>query len=254
MNIKQYNYSQFAEYYDLLELEDQTTFQIINFLHNTFQKYKISTVLDFACGTGAQTIPLTKVGYKVTACDINSKMLEMAKRKAKDLQINFYQGDIRKSHISSFDAVIAIFNAIGHLSKKDFDIAVKNVSVNLKSKGIFVFDIFNLDFMAKGGFITHEFIDKAINFNGLKIVRFNKNTLNKNVGIIKISQKIYIQKGLDKLKIINEKWDYQIYSLSELTKILNKNKFKLLEVFGGPGIKFEKNKSLSIYIVAQKLV
>ena len=253
MNIRQYDYSQFAEYYDILELESQTSLQIISFLHNAFQKYKISTVLDFTCGTGAQAIPLSKIGYKVTACDINSKMLEMAKRKVKDTQINLYQGDIRTSHLGSFDAVITMFNAIGHLSKKDFNTSIKNVSRNLKSKGFFIFDIFNLDFMIKGGFITHEFIDKVINFNGVKIVRFNKNTLNKKTGIIKISQKIYTQKGLEKLKIINEKWDCQIYSIIELTDILQRNGFRVLEVFGGPGTKFEKIKSLSIYIIAQKL-
>ncbi|HLC73066.1 MAG TPA: class I SAM-dependent methyltransferase [Candidatus Nanoarchaeia archaeon] len=252
MDIKQYGYSQFAEYYDLLELESQTSLQIISFLHNTFQKYKISEVLDFTCGTGAQSIPLSKIGYKVTACDINSKMLEMAKRKTKDMQMNLYQGDIRTSRLGSFDAVIAIFNAIGHLSKKDFNIAVKNVSGNLKPKGLFIFDIFNLDFMIKGGFITHEFIDKVINFNGIKIVRFNKNVINKKTGIIKINQRIYIQKGLEKIKIINEKWDCQIYSIMELTKILQKNGFKVLEIFGGPGTKFERDKSLSLYIIAQK--
>ncbi|MBS3149122.1 methyltransferase domain-containing protein [Candidatus Woesearchaeota archaeon] len=253
MDIKQYNYSRFAEYYDILELEDYTSLQIIRFLHNTFQKYKISTVLDFTCGTGAQTIPLTKRGYKVTACDINTKMMEMAKRKAKGLSIDFHQGDLRKSYIGNFDAVIAIFNAIGHLSKKDFNIAVKNVSRNLKDQGIFIFDIFNLDFMIKGGFITHEYMDKVIDINGLKMVRFNNNTLNKKTGIIKIMQKIYIQKDLEKPQIINENWDYQIYSIIELTEILQKNGFKVLEVFGGPGTKFENDKSLSLYLVTQKL-
>src|SRR3989344_8495553 len=148
MTIKQYNYDKLAEYYDVLELKASNNYEQKNdFLDKIFKKNKVKTVLDMTCGTGAQAIGIHKRGYKVTASDISKGMLEVAKKKAKGLDIKFYHGDIRTSQFGKFDAVIAIFNAIGHLSKKEFEEAIGNVSKNLNRSGCFIFDIFNLDFM-----------------------------------------------------------------------------------------------------------
>jgi 2-polyprenyl-3-methyl-5-hydroxy-6-metoxy-1,4-benzoquinol methylase len=40
-------------------------------LEDHFAQHGVTSVLDFACGTGAQAIPLAQKGYRVTACDIN---------------------------------------------------------------------------------------------------------------------------------------------------------------------------------------
>src|SRR6185437_2621964 len=38
-------------------------------------------VLDAACGTGKSFLPLLRLGYDVTACDISPRMVERARRK-----------------------------------------------------------------------------------------------------------------------------------------------------------------------------
>ena len=252
MVIRKYNYKDLAEYYDVLELDSENTLKMNNFLGDIFRSYNVKSALDMTCGTGAQTIELKKKGYDIAALDISKEMLNVARKKSKDLAIKFYQGDIRTSKIGKFDAVIAIFNAIGHLSKKDFGIAISNISDNLKNSGLFIFDIFNLDFMKSGGFIKHRFIDKAKEHSGIKYVRFNKNTIDYKNGIMGVNQEVYIQEGLGKPKIIKEKWDMQIYSSKELTEILKKYGFKVLKFYGGPEDVFIKDKSLSIYVVAKK--
>ena len=240
--MKQYNYNKIAEYYDVLELKGSKNYEKSNeFLDKIFKKNKVKTVLDMTCGTGAQSIGLARKGYKVTASDISKGMLNVAKKKADNLKIKFCHGDIRTSKYGKFDAGISIFNDIGHLTKKDFKKALKNVSSNLKDNGLFIFDIFNLDFMSKN-FKYYEFIDTALEHNNTKFVRFNKNNFDINKGIMRINQKVFIQKSFDKPRVLNEKWDMQIYAFKELKELLKENSFKIEAVYGGPWKKFDKNK------------
>jgi len=46
-------------------------------------KNKDAKILDAAGGTGRITLPLAKMGYSITLCDISSKMLDVARRKIK---------------------------------------------------------------------------------------------------------------------------------------------------------------------------
>ncbi len=50
-------------------------------------------------------------------------MLKIAKEKAKQekLDLQFIKGDMRIHHVGEFDAVITIFNSVGHLTKTDFE-------------------------------------------------------------------------------------------------------------------------------------
>tara|TARA_Y100000310_G_C20677809_1_gene814108 strand:- start:628 stop:1395 length:768 start_codon:yes stop_codon:yes gene_type:complete len=254
MSIKEYNYEKFAEYYDILELENPKEDERLNdFIDRILKNYKVKTVLDITCGTGAQTIGLKNKGYKITASDLSKGMLKIAKEKAKDLDIKFYQGDMRTVNYGKFDAVISMFNAIGHLDQKGLEQTIRNVGNNLNDKGIYIFDIFNQDFMDSGGFIgIHEFIDKAKEFDGKKFVRFNKNTYNSKKGIIHINQRTLIQENMNEPKELKEIWDMKIYTINKLKTLLDKNGFKTMETYGGVNQKFQKKKSLSIYIVAKK--
>lgn len=252
--IKQYDYKTLAKYYDILEGSEELFNEVNIFLNKIFKKKKVKTVLDMTCGTGAQAIGLAKKRYNVTASDISKEMLAIAKKKAKrqKLKIKFYHGDIRTSKYGKFDAAFAIFNAIGHLSKKDFEKAIRNVAKNLKEDGIFIFDIFNLDFMKVKGIFSHPFIDKAKKHNETKFVRFNDNSLDSKKGIMHINQKTYIEKGHERIKLYKESWDLQIYTSNELKKLLENNGFIVENFYGNLGNRFIKNKSQSIMTVARK--
>ena len=63
------------------------------------------------------------------------------------IDVKFIDGDMRTLKAGKFDAVITIFNAVGHLTKASFVKAMKNIHQNLKSGGIYVFDILNLEAM-----------------------------------------------------------------------------------------------------------
>jgi len=248
--MKEYNYVELAKHYDTMELFDNENVRKFNkLLDKLFGKYKVKSILDLTCGTGAQAIYLSKKGYEVTASDLSEEMISVARKKYK--KIKFNQGDMRSAQYGDFDAVITMFNAIGHLSKKDFEIAIKNIARNLKSDGIYLFDIFNLSYMMKK-FIDYKFIDTALEKDGKKYVRFNKNRLDRGKGIMSINQEIYIQEGMEKPRVTNESWDMQIYSQEQLKKILNDSGFGVVETMNMDGAKFDKDNSLFILTVARK--
>lgn len=251
--MRQYNYDKLAKYYDVTELKAGKSYEKINeFLDKIFKKNKVKTVLDMTCGTGAQIIGLARRGYKITASDLSGGMLKIAKKKAKGLKIKFHRGDIRNVRYGKFDSVIAIFNAIGHLSKKDFEKSIRNVAKNLNKNGLFVFDIFNFDFMKAGGFISHPFIDVAMEHEGCRYVRFNDNKLNLKKRMMIIKSKTYVQDPSNKMEVYDEKWDMKIYSPGELKNLLEKNGFELVGFYDIKKRKFNAKKSLSIFVVARK--
>jgi cyclopropane fatty-acyl-phospholipid synthase-like methyltransferase len=252
--IKQFDYDLFAEYYPELEENPKEDNKKNVFLNSIFKKYKVKTVFDVSCGTGLQTIYLTKKGYTVKASDLSKEMLKIARKRAKkeNLKISFRQANMIDVKLGKADAVISIFNAIGHLSEKQFELMIKNVSNNLNNNGLFIFDIFNLDSF-KNNFINYEFIDCAKTINDIKFVRYNNNQLDLKEEKMQVNQKTYFQKGFDKPKLAIEKWDMKLYNFQTLNKLLNKNGFEVIEKYGSPEkTKFTIN-SNSIFIVAKKM-
>ena len=146
---------------------------------------------------------------------------------------------------------LLIAKDIGYLSKEDFEKALKNINSSLNSGGIYIFDIFNLEFM-KNNFITYEFLDTTKEVNDTKFVRFNHNKLNLKKGLMSMNQKTYIQKGIDKPSITKESWDMQIYTAEQLKGILERNGFKIISFSGFDGSKFDREKSNFILTTAQK--
>jgi 2-polyprenyl-3-methyl-5-hydroxy-6-metoxy-1,4-benzoquinol methylase len=64
---------------------------------------------------------LAKQGFQATGSDLSPSLLKIAKQKARRerVRVQFFQGDMRTQRINHFDAVITIFNAIGHLTNPD---------------------------------------------------------------------------------------------------------------------------------------
>lgn len=248
-----YKYDQFAEMYDIVELGGQPESTEMNlFLHRLFQKQGAKLLADLTCGTGAQAVGLARLGYQVTASDLSRSMLALARKKGKGLGIRFQEGDIREVRLGNFDGAISMFNAIGHLSRTGFGKAIRNVKENLRSGGIYVFDIFNLEYMTNGGFRNYEYIDTAHENAGMRYVRICNSELDEKKGLIRIDNKVYVQEKMNKPDIYQQRWDMKIYSQSELDDLLQRNGFCNVEYFDGAGTRFLRKKSLSILAVAKK--
>jgi 2-polyprenyl-3-methyl-5-hydroxy-6-metoxy-1,4-benzoquinol methylase len=233
-------YDKLAKYFDIGETK-KTKIENI-FIEKILKRNFVKSVLDFTCGTGSQTIHLHKKGYKVTGCDISQPLLEIARRKSQN-SIQFIHGDMRKTKISShhnpedmdsihnnkFDAVISIWNAIGHLSKKDFNKTLKNINAHLNLEGIYVFDIFNASAINETNVHSvqnlHMVIDKKIDDELFCLVQYSK--VEKNNMLASYNYHT-IQAQNEKPNLMKSKFKLQMYSLSELNDMLSENGFYML--------------------------
>jgi SAM-dependent methyltransferase len=77
---------------------------------------EFQTIVDVGCGTGALCSALAELDLDVTGIDSASKMLRIARRKNKDTDIQFIEGNIFEDHPlpnKGFDVAIASYVAHG---------------------------------------------------------------------------------------------------------------------------------------------
>lgn len=245
-------YNELSEYFDAHNVDDDTDDKNA-ILSKLLRKYGVKTVLDLTCGTGSQVFFLTKSGVAVTGADFSPKLLDIARAKAKKekLYIRFIEGDMRTLKVGKFDAVITIFNAIGHLTKDDFKIAIKNIYDNLKPGGIYVFDIFNLEAM------NDDVVQNlAMNINkdvgSTRIHNIQHSVINHETGGLTSYDSYTIYDGKNQTREIKNEFTLQIYTATQLQDLLAKNGFETIEQIAFDGSEFLNKKSLSILTIARK--
>lgn len=246
------HYDQEAKYFDLMNEENASTMN--RTLEGVLTKHKVKTVLDVTCGTGSQVFWLSRKGFEVTGVDINLKMLKIAQEKAKNkcLKPLFIKGDIRtKNNLGTFDSVISIFNSIGHLTRKDFKKALQNIRFNLKKSGLYVFDIFNLNYLLKDDNVTCLTIDWLKN-EGDTIAREIQYSTISVEGILTSYDIYHEQKANKKPKIAQTAQTLQVYGKAQLKAILEDCGFKMVKVSGIDGSRFYETKTQRMLIVAKK--
>ncbi len=159
MNITQTFYDNLASHYDKLFLDWQSTTheqaEILNklFTDNGFDT--TASILDCACGIGTQAIGLARLGYNVTASDISNGEITEAQTRASNANVNIHFANadfcaLSKTFAEQFDIVIAMDNALPHmLSYEDLARAVKSITNQIKTNGIFVGSIRDYDALLK---------------------------------------------------------------------------------------------------------
>ncbi len=138
-------YSAFAQAYDRM-MHDVDRDVWINYLDGFLKENGAHTVMDCACGTGANAIRLYKRGYHVTGNDASPEMLMEARNNA------FMQGakgiificeDMRKLKIHKpIDAIVCVCDGVNYLtSMQDVGSFFSHAANALKPGGMLLFDI-----------------------------------------------------------------------------------------------------------------
>ncbi len=245
-------YQELPEYFDAHNTDDSTEAKN-RIIEKILQEHKVETVLDLTCGTGSQVFHLKKRGYKVIGADFSPALLDIARKKARKekIDIRFINGDMRTLKVDHFDAVITIFNAVGHLTKPDFEKAMKNIHGNLKDGGIYVFDIFNLEAMTDS--IVNDFaMDVRSTVDDAQTHAVQTSTLDREQGRLTSYDHLTIQKGSETPEEYKSNFTLQIYTAKELREMLARNGFETLCQCGFDGEKFVGDKTVSILTVARK--
>ena len=159
---------------------------------------------------------------------------------------------MRNFYVGKFDAVITIFNSVGHLTKLDFEKAMRNINSNLKPGAIYIFDINNLDYLLKDNNITTLTIDWQKITGDTKIRDIQYSTISSD-GILASYTISHEQKDSEKPKISQSFQTLQVYSAPQLKDMLERNGFEVLEQLGIDGSKFVEGKTDRILTAAKKI-
>ncbi|CAM3167608.1 class I SAM-dependent methyltransferase [Streptobacillus felis] len=142
------------------------------FLKSFFKNKKLK-VLDLGCGTGTLASMFSKDGHSVTAVDISDDMIEIAKNKYSELDIEFLKGDITKDTFGEeYDLIMCNFDTVNYFENlKEFQFFLKNAHKSLKKDGFFIFDIVE-EGIFEEIFLNDLFIDETDKY--LCIMRHEK--------------------------------------------------------------------------------
>lgn len=137
--------------YDANIYDGLNTFQSdLQFYRKWMPIEKKAQILELCCGTGRLTIPLAKEGLNISGVDNAKSMLEQAKLKAKNenLEIDLIESDIRTLDLpKKYDLIFIPFNSIHHLyENQDLFDTFKVVKRHLKDDGLFILDCYNPNF------------------------------------------------------------------------------------------------------------
>lgn len=245
-------YKELPEYFDASNVSDDTQAKN-SLIESLLEKHSAHSVLDLTCGTGSQVFYLASRGYNVTGADFSPALLEIARQRARseNVDVKFIDGDMRTLQVGAFDAVITIFNAVGHLTKAGFEKAMQNIHKNLKDGGIYVFDIFNLEAMTDKAVSDFAYcISKKVNDG--QMLSTQCSTIDRQNSRLTSYDCIMIQRKADKPTILKNKFSLQIYSAQELRDMLARSGFKTVEQCGMDGAEFDSAKTINILTVARK--
>lgn len=100
-------------------------------------------IVDLACGTGRMTIPLASNGFKVIGVDLHAGMLEQAKKKAEelDLEIEWVEQDCTQLELHNASPLIyMVGNSIQHFhSNESQNMLLSSIHKHLEDDGVFIF-------------------------------------------------------------------------------------------------------------------
>lgn len=205
----------------------------LTFYKRWLPKNRNAHILELCCGTGRLTIPIAKDGYHITGVDITVSMLEKAKAKASEanLDIEFIEADVRTLNLSKkYDLIFIPFNSIHHLyQNEDLFQTFKAVKKHLKENGLFLIDCYNpnIQYIIEGQKEVKE-IAKYNTMDRRKVVIKQKMQYESSTQINRIEWHYYINGKFDSIQNL----DMRLYFPQELDSHIEQNGFSIIHKFG----------------------
>lgn len=133
------NYSVLAKYYDRFSHNDCDYESWSQYLSAVAKSNGVKTIVDLACGTGKMTKLLVKNGFSVIGVDSSPEMLQQAT----DCRgATFVLQDMRKLALTrKADMATVVNDGVNYLKQNQLASFFQTVAQNLRSGGVFVFDV-----------------------------------------------------------------------------------------------------------------
>ncbi len=233
---------------DAASYNKRTIDNIVEFIGQNISK-KDAKILDLGCGPGLYTERLCEKGYKVTGIDFSENTIKYAKDSArkKGLNIDYFCKNILElNYFEKYDVVIQIYGEINTFSDSERTKIFQIIKNALKPEGIFIFDVSTPTFRKRNGIEKNWSISEG--------------------GFWREKTHIILEEGfkydndiwLDQYIIIDDE-DVQVYrnwfhdyTIKTISEIIEKSRFKIINVVGSLTGEPLKEESDWIGIVAEK--
>ncbi|WDV44602.1 methyltransferase domain-containing protein [Clostridiaceae bacterium M8S5] len=128
--------------------------KLLDFYRKVFEDYDITTLHDCSIGAGGTTLPLAKLGYKISGSDLSENLLKKAKENLKEIEydVELFISDFRslKTNLqNTYDCIISTGNSLPHVNNEDVRDFIKNISNKINDRGLIYIDIRNWDKILK---------------------------------------------------------------------------------------------------------
>jgi SAM-dependent methyltransferase len=184
----------------------------------------ISRIFDVGCGTGEFIFHLTNLGFKVDGCDPSREMLEIARKRnpESNLQID-HMPELQTIPDGEYQVITCLYDTINYLpTMQNFSESVIKIYNLLPEKGLFIFDVVSEKMcqLYFHGVDEQEVIDKNFAYS-------RRSFFNRAVSQQVNEFSIYTPRG-----IFEEKHVQKIYSFKEIKQtILDYSKFNIVNVY-----------------------
>jgi SAM-dependent methyltransferase len=142
--IKKDEYASWAQNYDKFGAITDINEKEKDFLSNIFERHRVKSVLDCACGTGPHLYLLSKLGIRVFGSDYSEAMLKVCRENLSKagIEVITKQADFRYLEdvwSEKFDAMLCMTQSIAHLhTEDDLIMAFKSMHGRLNDNGILI--------------------------------------------------------------------------------------------------------------------
>lgn len=186
-------YKNLAKYYDLIyhwkdyKKESDSLLKLIS----KYQKSKGRNLLEAGCGTGHH-LQFLKKKFKCIGTDINQGILDVARKKNKD--VDFKRADMINMKLNQkFDVIISMFSSIGYVKTfTNLKKTMENFSKHLKEGGVIIIEPwFSPEKFNPGKPLLHTYEN-----DNIKIARMSLSKRKGNISILHMNYLI-AEKGKD---------------------------------------------------------
>lgn len=226
-----------------------------DYLEEIFTHFQIQPrrfIMDLACGTGNSTFPWAERGYNVFGVDISPEMLALARQKAgaADLQVKFYQQDMRNLQLPCQADVIVLYqDGLNYLlSTSDLKKALQSIRAALRPEGYFIFNLNLVEKLPTG--TTPEVAWFEDEDEGITLIW--ESCLEPGEKIWSIKFTAFVRRGEGLYEKIQEEHRERSYSRAELEPVLLSTGWRLKSCYGAFTLVEPSSAERNIFYVVQR--
>lgn len=198
------------------------------FLVDVLRLSSDSRLLDICCGFGRHTFAISNLAHcQIVGIDLSDEYLTIAKEQYSSPNITYLKKDMRDLQLERrFDAATNVFTSFGFFEHdEENEQVMQEANKALKQGGLFLVDIENKFNFVLNDVLKKEYYWEQIDEHTYCVIHNTYDVVHER----EIFSATIVEDGKDAIRV---GYNIRLYSLPELTSMLERNGFELLNVWG----------------------